>query len=343
MAIEELLRVATPPANPVEPGDAARWEDVQRALGIPLPPDYRDFGTLYGTGHFPEMGNLTIANPFAVGFLPGVQADCASLRGIRGLKTGRNVPYGVFPDQPGWFPLGGDSHGFTLYWVTEGQPTDWPILLAKLHRGAFQQIKMSLTSFLARLAQGQLETLFDAGLEEETEPVAVHFVPSRPFSGTVEDSPQLAQRGGRPRIEWFPPDEFGRPTGASVLLEPHFPQMVYEGFTAYPPWWFELPASSEPWVRQHLVGWRLGGPGHAALHNMIPVRWGAHLAFPSIEGVVECQVRQGQSVVYQVTPIYEGNNRYAKQIICSAEPLPNTGSTWSLCPTPIWNSPPDDE
>lgn len=33
MAIEELLRVVAPPAQPREPGDAARWAQIQELLG----------------------------------------------------------------------------------------------------------------------------------------------------------------------------------------------------------------------------------------------------------------------------------------------------------------------
>lgn len=52
MPIEELIAVVQPPIHPVETGDFAKWEAVQRALGLSLPSDFRDFGIRYGTGCF---------------------------------------------------------------------------------------------------------------------------------------------------------------------------------------------------------------------------------------------------------------------------------------------------
>jgi hypothetical protein len=162
MAIEELLRVVSPPDQPLEKGDAEAWTKVQQTLGTPLPSDYRDFGIHYGTGYFDDPGRLIIDvwNPFSPGYHEQLAGVCDSLRLELGLRSDTNVPYGVFPDQPGWLPWGHDMDGNFLCWLTEGEPEAWPIILLTPVRDSFQQLKLSLTTFLAGAFSRQLQLMF---------------------------------------------------------------------------------------------------------------------------------------------------------------------------------------
>src|SRR5262249_30902758 len=144
-------------------------------------------------------------------------------------------------------------------------------------------------------------------------------------------------------IEWFPPDEQGRPTGARVFLRGRdCPNLPYEGFTVYPPWWPELPPSPQPWVRQHLVGWHLGGPGRGGLRNLIPGSWWAADTLRSPEGLAFVQSHQnGQHLVYEIVLTYDApQNRYPSLITVRAYPIPGSGSTWFMTSLPIRNYPP---
>jgi hypothetical protein len=162
VSLAELLQVVTPPEHPLETGDAARWTEVERRLGTRLPEDYRDFGLRYGSGYFDDPGRLMVYvwNPFSPRYVQEVECCCEHLRKDRGdLPKEPNLPYGVFPHQPGWLPWGNDIDGSLLCWLTEGAPDDWPVILLSPERTSFQQLPLPLTTFLARVFSRQLRTI----------------------------------------------------------------------------------------------------------------------------------------------------------------------------------------
>ena len=52
MSIQELTAVIPPPNQPSEAGKPQNWLAIQKALGLKLPDDLRDFGMRYETGRF---------------------------------------------------------------------------------------------------------------------------------------------------------------------------------------------------------------------------------------------------------------------------------------------------
>src|SRR5438067_1941995 len=60
MAIEDLIAVVAPPAQPREAGNLAAWTAVEARLGTRLPTDFRDFVFQYGSGAFNDPGRLCI-------------------------------------------------------------------------------------------------------------------------------------------------------------------------------------------------------------------------------------------------------------------------------------------
>jgi hypothetical protein len=186
MAIAELLRAVPPPVRPVEPGDAVQWGEIQETLGIRLPGDYHDFGLRYGSGYFEDSGRLivTVWNPFQIDYPRAVKAACRDLRGVRHLRGVRtlpeegNNPYGVFPDQPGWLPWGNDIDGNFLCWLTEGEPESWPIILYAPDRCGFQQLRLPMTTFLAKAFTRQLQLILWNDPAFFSGPEPVRFVPT---------------------------------------------------------------------------------------------------------------------------------------------------------------------
>ena len=185
MAIEELLHVVAPPAQPAEGGDAEQWAEVERELGTPLPRDYFAFASLYGSGAFDDPGRLMVYvwNPFGAGYLKEVKDTCKELRRIRDLPEDHNVPYGVFPDRPGWVPFASDIDGSLLCWLTEGAPDDWPIILLSAERTSFQQLRLPLTTFLARAFTRQLPLILWDDPAFFAGPQPVRFVPDTATAG----------------------------------------------------------------------------------------------------------------------------------------------------------------
>jgi hypothetical protein len=68
------------------------------------------------------------------------------------------LPLPPFPEPGGVLPLGRTDNGDELYWVTGGDPGDWPVLLLE-SRAARQEVhRLPVTGFLAALAAGELTT-----------------------------------------------------------------------------------------------------------------------------------------------------------------------------------------
>lgn len=337
MAIADLLRVVASPNQPVEQGDAEQWTAVQEALGTSLPGDYRDFGQVYGSGYFGTR-MLEVLNPFSIDFLGMLSGQCNWLREVRGLGRRSNVPYGVFPDQPGWFPWGHDPNGHWYCWLTQGEPDEWPIILLADNYSSFQQLEMSLTSFLAGFLSDQLVTIL-SDPQAENGLMPEHYVAKKPRGGSKSRRFRMSRHLHPPHIEWLEPDRHGRPIGARAVLGPRYRSMPYEPFTVCPSWWAELPAPPQQWVRHHLLGWRFGGPGQSAFHNLIPTTRITHRILCALEVTIAIEAMH-DPVICTVRAEYAGaRNRYPAQISIEAHPAPGSNGSFTFQCSPIKNYP----
>src|SRR5262249_35774093 len=91
-------------------------------------------------------------NPLSSDFEPSVTY---LLQTTRHNQMRRKYPYGVFPDQPGLLPWGGDENGHLLHWLTEGAPKEWPVIIES-HEGELERFDMSMTTFLAKALTNQI-------------------------------------------------------------------------------------------------------------------------------------------------------------------------------------------
>ena len=149
-ALQRLTALVPPPPEPVEPAEEARWPEIEQALGTALPSDYKALLATYGSGTFDE--ELWLFSPFAppgdgnlLDECPAVLADYAESRRR-------------FPDPGGVLPLGRSDTGNELYWVTEGQPDDWPVALFGSRSPRHEVHPGGIVAFLAALAAGELDT-----------------------------------------------------------------------------------------------------------------------------------------------------------------------------------------
>jgi hypothetical protein len=97
MAIQELLDLVAPPAEPVEAVQSVTWEDIEEALGTKLPRDYRDFAYRYGSGHFMD-GTVSFHdfNPLAARYFEELRRCCNVWRS-RQLYRPDEFPAKIFP------------------------------------------------------------------------------------------------------------------------------------------------------------------------------------------------------------------------------------------------------
>ena len=149
MSIHELTAAMKPPKQPLETGSAERWREIQEKLGTQLPGDFRDFGLTYGTGRILDQG-IAIFNPFAAIFWQWMEEQISVWRDLKASEGDSEVPFEVFPGSPGLLPWGLDADGSGLFWLTEGNPDHWPIVV-RGRNTEFKRFDMSLTSFLANV------------------------------------------------------------------------------------------------------------------------------------------------------------------------------------------------
>lgn len=153
MSIEKLLCVVRPPLAPVDAGDAQKEAKIEKKLGIQLPEDFKHYWRRYGAGYFFGGRVVSVLNPFDDEFQRDISMD-------RDILLGRTeeVPYGVYPESPGLLLWGSDDEGYTMYWLTEGSPDKWPILVrCREEVSFFEQFNVPMTSFLAGSFSGELE------------------------------------------------------------------------------------------------------------------------------------------------------------------------------------------
>jgi hypothetical protein len=155
--LERLEQLLPPPEDPVEPGRPDGWAAVEAALGTGLPNDFKAFTERYGSGMVDDF--LYLFNPFTAGedgnLLVEKDRVLAAYRQTRARFPDR-LALPPFPEPGGVLPLGRTDNGDELYWVTQGQPDDWPVALVE-SRATLQEVHpMPVTGFLTALSANQL-------------------------------------------------------------------------------------------------------------------------------------------------------------------------------------------
>ena len=178
-SLEDLVHLIAPPSSPVDAGKPDQWQDVERALGTALPTDYKQFVNAYGSGEFNDL--FWIYNPFSgvecmnllweAGVPDSLEND-EELGRVYRLDSWLDHYYGLrceypekcplppFPEPGGLLPLGGDSNGGSVCWLTVGGPDAWPII--RIPHGLFpvERHEMPLVRFLVLWLSGELPQCF---------------------------------------------------------------------------------------------------------------------------------------------------------------------------------------
>jgi hypothetical protein len=180
MSIERLMKVVPPPAEPFEAFDGP-WERIEAGLGTALPQDYKDFVRVYGSGYFMEFLGVDVPKSRN----PNVRLE-RQVGVVRDMfRAFEEVPYPLWPDPGGLLPFGGTDNGDTLFWLADGAPADWRVVVSDRGAWDFEALDCGLTDFLAGLATGEIlprafpedllpcERLFEPNLPATSAPQAV--------------------------------------------------------------------------------------------------------------------------------------------------------------------------
>jgi hypothetical protein len=160
---EHLLELAPPPTSPVDAGSPDRWGEVEQALGTALPGDYKRLINTNGSGEFCDL--LYLLNPFStvksMNLLHQVGPMLEHYRRGRDKYFPERCPFPIFPEPGGLLPLGGDTNGDNLFWVTTGPPDDWSLVFYDWRGGYdFERHPMPVAEFLVLWLSGEIPVCF---------------------------------------------------------------------------------------------------------------------------------------------------------------------------------------
>ncbi len=157
MTLESLYKVIAPPTLPVEAGSVEAWPVIEKAIGVTLPNDYKQYINTFGTGCIGRF--LWPFNPFSedkflnLGYRINERLD--ALRELRE-HWDEQCPYPLYPDPGGLLPWGGTDNGDVLFWLTVGRPDDWPTVVNEARGPLYEEYQASMTDFLAKLISGEI-------------------------------------------------------------------------------------------------------------------------------------------------------------------------------------------
>jgi hypothetical protein len=155
MALSELVAIVPPPVIPSDVPKSPNWTDVESKLGLPLPSDFKEYVTNYGSGLLGKF--IVVANPFSS--MEGVELfSVIKMIGdtLRISNQRQGIAYEVYPSVPGLLPFGGDENGNNLCWLTEGTPDEWPCIVGAGRDDRWERFDMPMTTFLAKALSGDV-------------------------------------------------------------------------------------------------------------------------------------------------------------------------------------------
>ncbi len=181
MSLEALKILAPPPSEPVAAGTYAQWEHVEESLGLALPEDYKRFINAYGNGGFYK--SLSIISPFGrdnsldshgnlLRWIKSGSEEYSSMKASFGRHNPEKFPFAAYPELGGLLAIGGIETGGIIYYRTQGQPSQWTIVIYDEEFYEFAECQATLTEFLIEWLEGRFYPpfFFDDVLERDGPP-----------------------------------------------------------------------------------------------------------------------------------------------------------------------------
>lgn len=176
-SLRRLLRMIPPPPKPFEV--RGKLASISSTGGKPgaFPPDYLALVKEYGSGEFRTEGDVSmiasVHNPFAPAYSAFIKKEHESLREYKVQEGGGYSSYEIYPVSPGLLQWGWAEGRKAFFWLTEGAPSEWPIIIMWDFE-FLARYEMPLVVFFEKLLGGDMECRF---LGDETKPIRLD--PSR--------------------------------------------------------------------------------------------------------------------------------------------------------------------
>ena len=155
--MEKIIEILPPPEFPQKTGDKEQWRNFFDTLGTELPSDYVKFIETYGTGGIDNF--LWILTPFVnddnVNYF-GRQKEMTDTY----IQSKKSFPqyykHDVYPSNGGLLPWGYTDNGDELYWLTNGEPDEWKIVVYESRSPENYIYSLTMVEFLYQIITKEL-------------------------------------------------------------------------------------------------------------------------------------------------------------------------------------------
>ena len=183
LSLQHLMKMVPPPTSPLEVARKPARLIFTGGKQVDFPPDYLALVDRYGSGWFwfdenGESGMIAeIHNPRASAYKGLLDKEHEFLRQYKVEEGDGYKAYDIFPASPGLLQWGSAEGRQAYFWLTEGSPSQWPIIVMWDFE-FFGQYDMPLAVFLEKLVAGKLDARFlrDERVPMKLEPSRVSFV-----------------------------------------------------------------------------------------------------------------------------------------------------------------------
>jgi hypothetical protein len=171
----QLTRCIAPPSSPIGIAGQTLVADLP-----PLPPDAVSFVRKFGSGYFDIDGGifLEVLNPYSSDYWTKQNRDLENLRQLKQSEGAEYIPFDIYPTQPGLLLWGYGEDRKHFFWLTEGDPTVWPVIA--LHDlEIVTRFDCSMTHLVKQLMCGEIDCAFIGGVntaDNRIDPQACKFV-----------------------------------------------------------------------------------------------------------------------------------------------------------------------
>lgn len=151
-----IAKLVTPPSRPTPP---VMWESIELSLGTELPWDYKELVNTFGPGMFDDF--VIVLGPGgneAADLLPNVRNQLSILEYLKQRCDESEVPYPLFPSEPGLLPWATTLNGDGIYWYRNGLPEAWPVVVNAGREPEWEEFHCSAMDFLSGILGRQLRS-----------------------------------------------------------------------------------------------------------------------------------------------------------------------------------------
>jgi hypothetical protein len=155
--IQELMALISPPELPAD--TTVDWTAAEGDLGLPLPTDYKEFISYYGSVDL--CGVIYVFHPKRPLYGKSMKEESIEVldKTINCMNNGReNLSYPDYPAAGGILPIARIYENL-LCWITNGPPDTWRLLYWGTFGTEVYEYKMTLTEFLIEVFNERMKGL----------------------------------------------------------------------------------------------------------------------------------------------------------------------------------------